>query len=92
MLSETTRQSYPENFDNPMIAHRGYEVRQSERVLELQNKDLWIRPTDLSWHVPILVTSQKLPFKRVSWKVNCEFVEARNEAKKQKDSDKKSQI
>ena len=33
-----------------MIALQDYEVRQSGRVLELQNKDLWIRPTDLSWN------------------------------------------
>ena len=48
MLGETARKRYPENVDNPLIAPRDYEVRQSGRVLELQNKDLWIRPTDLS--------------------------------------------
>ena len=73
MLRETARKSYPENVDNPMIAPRDYEVRQSGRVLELKNKDLWIRPTDLSWHFPILVTIRELPFKKLPWKVNGEF-------------------
>ena len=62
----------PENVNNPMIAPRDYEGRQSVRVLELQNKDFWIRPTDLSWHFPILVTIRELPFKNLSWKVTCE--------------------
>ena len=39
---------------------------------ELQNTDLWIRPTDLSWHYPIFVTIGELPFKK-KWKVDCEF-------------------
>ena len=73
MLRETARKSYPENDDSPMIAPRDYEVRQSGPVLELQNKDLWIRPTDLSWHYPILMTIRELPFKKLSWKVNCDF-------------------
>ena len=47
ILRETARKNYPENVDSPMIAPRDHEVRQSGRVLELQNKDLWIRPTDL---------------------------------------------
>ena len=38
MLRETARKSYPENVDNPMIAHRDYEVRQSGRVLELSEQ------------------------------------------------------
>ena len=44
-----------------MIAPENYDVRQSGRVLELQNRDLWIRPTDLSWHYPILVTIRECP-------------------------------
>ena len=57
LLRETARKGYPEpeNVDNPLIAPQDCEVRQSRRVLELQNRDLWIRPTDLSWHFPILV-------------------------------------
>ena len=73
MPKETARKSYPENVDNPMMAPRYNEVRQSGRVLELQNKDLWIRQTDLSWHFPILVTSRELLFQIFSWKVNCDF-------------------
>ena len=42
LLRETARKSCtdPENVDNPMIAPQDYEVRQSGRVLELQNRDL----------------------------------------------------
>ena len=73
MLKEAARKSSPENVDNPMIAPRDHEVLQSGRVLEFQNRDLWIRPTDLSWHVPTLVTIRELLFQKLSWKVNCEF-------------------
>ena len=31
--------------------------------MELQNTDLWIRPTDLSWHFPILVTIREMHFR-----------------------------
>ena len=50
MLGETARKSYPdkENIRNPMIACLDCEVRQHGRALDLQNRDLWIRPTDLS--------------------------------------------
>ena len=53
LVRETTRMNYPctEDVDNPMIAPQDYDVRQSGRVLELQNRDLWLRPTDLSWHL-----------------------------------------
>ena len=52
LLMETARKDYPvpENVDNPLIAPQDYDVRQSGRVLELHNRDLWIRPTDLSWN------------------------------------------
>ena len=39
-----------------MMAPQDYEIRQSGRVLELQNRDLWFRPTDMSWHFLILMT------------------------------------
>ena len=54
LLRETARKHYPvlENVNNPMIAPQDYDVRQSGRVLELHNRVLWIRPTDLSWHLP----------------------------------------
>ena len=48
VLRETARKSYPENVDNPMVAPRDYEVRQSGRVLEVRAKisgsDLQIYP------------------------------------------------
>ena len=81
-------ESYPDpkNVDNPMIAHQDYDVRESGRVLELQNRDLWIRPTDLSWHFPILVTILEMPFKNYRGR-SSEKLEAREdkieEAKKQ---------
>ena len=83
MLRETAWKSYPENVDYPMIAPRDYEVRQSGRVLELQNKDPWIRPTYLSWHFPILGTICELPFKNYRGR-SIANLEARYEAQKQK--------
>ena len=83
MLRETARRSYAENDDNPMIAPRDHDVRQSGRVLGLQNKDLWIRPTDLSWHFPILVTLRELPCNHYRGRSVANW-EARDEAKKQK--------
>ena len=64
-----------------MAAPQDYEVRQSGRVMELQKSDLWLRPTDLSWHFPILMTIREEPFKNYlseKWKAKFE------EAKKQK--------
>ena len=46
-----------------MIAPQDHDIRQSRRVLELQNRDIWIRPTDLFWHFPILVTIREMPFR-----------------------------
>ena len=64
LLMGTARKGYPdtENVDNPKIALQDYDARQSGRVLELQNRGLWIRPTDLSWHFTILVTIREMPF------------------------------
>ena len=47
LLRETARRGYPdpEEVDNPMIAPQDYHIRESGRVLEFQNKDLWI-PTN----------------------------------------------
>ena len=70
-----------------MIAPQDCDVRQSGRVMELQNTDLRIRPTDLSWHFSILATIRKMPFRnyrgRSSEKLNAreDMIE---EAKKQK--------
>ena len=49
-----------------MIAPQDYDVRQSGRGLKLQHRDLWLRPTDLSWHFPTLVTSREMPFENYS--------------------------
>ena len=88
LLRETTKRNCPnaEDIDNPKIAPQDYDVRQSERVLEFQNRDFWIRPTDLSWHYPILVTIRE-PFENVRGS-SSEKSKAREnmieEAKKQK--------
>ena len=52
----------PEDAEDPMIAPPDYDVRQSGRVLELQYRHPWLRPTDLSWHFPILMTIREEPF------------------------------
>ena len=39
---KTALKSYPENVDNPTVVPQDHDVRQSGRVLELQNKDLRI--------------------------------------------------
>ena len=70
-----------------MLAPQDYDVRQSGRVLKLQNSDLWLRPTNLSWHFPILMTNREEPFKNYrsktseKWKAKEDKAE---EAKKQK--------
>ena len=61
-------------------------IRQTGMVLELQNTDLWVRPTDMSWHLPILMTIREEPFKKYrsrtseKWKAKEDKIE---EAKKQ---------
>ena len=45
-----------EDATDSMVALQDYDVRQSGRVLELQNSDLWLQPTDLSWHFPFIMT------------------------------------
>ena len=75
---------FTEDATDPMVAPQDHDVRQSGRVLELQNSDLWLRPTDLSWHFPVLMTIREEPFKdyrsRTSEKWKAKF----EEAKKQK--------
>ena len=53
-----TQRAYRDQEDakDPMAAPQDYDVHQSVRVLGLQNSDLWLRPTDLSWHFPVLMT------------------------------------
>ena len=69
-----------------MVAPLDDDIRQSVRVLELQNKDLWLRPTDLPWHFSMLVTIREMPFKNDRGR-SAEKVKTREkleEAKKQK--------
>ena len=47
-----------------MITPLDCDVRQSGRVLKLQNSDPRLRPTDLSWHFPILVVIREDRFKK----------------------------
>ena len=85
LLRETARKGYPDpgDVDNPMIAPQDYDARQAGRVLELQNRDLWTRPTDLPWHFPIRVTIREMPFRNYRGR-SLAKLEARDEAKKQK--------
>ena len=85
LLRETDRKGYPdpENVENPLIAPQDYDVRQSGRVLELHNGDLWIRPTDLSCHFPILITIREMSFRKYRGRPLAKL-EAKDEAKKQK--------
>ena len=85
LLRETIRKGYPdpENVDGPTIARQDDDVRQSRRVLELQNRELWIRPNYLSWHFPILITIREMSFRKYRGR-SLAKLEARDEAKKQK--------
>ena len=49
------QRGYPEDATDTMVAPQDSDVHQSGSVLELQNRDLWLRPTSMSWHFPILV-------------------------------------
>ena len=66
LLRAAAQRSYPtpEDAKHPMMAPPDYEIRQSGRLPELQNRDLWLRPIDMSWHFPNLVTIRQEPFKR----------------------------
>ena len=65
LQKETAKRNRPnsEAVGSPESAPQDYDIRQSERVWEFQNKDFWIRPTDLSWYYLILVTIREIPFK-----------------------------
>ena len=72
-----------------MMASQDYEFHQSGRVLELQNRDLWFRPTDMSWHLLILMTIREEPSRnfrsRISekWKAKEDkIVEVKKKTKK----------
>ena len=64
-----------------ILAIRWLHLRTMEFVL--QNRDLWIRPTELSWHFPIPVNIRELPFANYRGR-SLAKLEARDETKKQK--------
>ena len=78
-----------EDATDPMVAPQDYDVHQSVRVLELQNSDPWLRPTDRSSHFPILMTIREEPFKnnrsRTSEKWKAKFEEAKKQKIKKND-------
>ena len=52
-----------EDATDPMVAPQDYDVHLPVRALELQNSDLRLRPRDVSWHFPILMTIREESFK-----------------------------
>ena len=62
-LKAAAQRGHPEDAEDPMVAPPDCDIRQSGRVLELQNRDLRLRPTNMSWHLPILMTIREEPFK-----------------------------
>ena len=62
-LRLAAQRDFTDDATDKMVAPQDYDVRQSRRVLELQNSDLWLRPTVLSWHFLILMTIREEPFK-----------------------------
>ena len=80
---------FTEDATDPTVAPQDYDIRQSGRVPQLQNSDLWLRPTDLSWHFPILMTIREEPFKnnrsRTSEKWKAKFEEAKRQKIKEND-------
>ena len=81
------QRGYPKDAEDPTVASPDYDIRQSGRVLELQNTDLWLRPTDMSWHLPVFMTIREEPFKNYhsrtseKWKAKEDKI---GEVKKQK--------
>ena len=79
-LRAAAQRGYPEEATDQMVAPQDYDIRQSGRVF-------WLRPTDMSWHFPILMTIREEPFKNYrsstseKWKAKEDKME---EVKKQK--------
>ena len=79
LLREAARKKYPdpENVDNQRW--QSCDCTTSLKSVSLyeswcfRTKIAGIPPTDLFWCFPILVTIRELPFRNISWKVNCEF-------------------
>ena len=80
-----TQRIFTEDATDPMVAPQGYDDRRCGRVLELQNSDLWLRPTDLSRHFPILMTIREEPFQNCrsrtteKWTAKIESQEAEDQ-------------
>ena len=97
-LRAAAQRAYRDQQDatDPMVAPQDYDVRQFGRVLELQNSDLWLRPTDLNWPFPILMTIREEPFKNYrsitseKWKAKEDKAEEFNKQKMQKNDDGQS--
>ena len=64
-LRMAAQRGFTEDATDPTVAPQDYDIRQSGRVPQLQNSDLWLRPTDLSWHFHILMTVQEQSFKNI---------------------------
>ena len=79
-----------------MVAPPDYDIRQSGRLLELQDRDIWLRPTDLSWHFLVLMTIREKPFKNYcsrtseKWKAKEDKTEEFKNQKMQKNDDGQS--
>ena len=77
----------------PMVAPPDYDIRQSGRVLELRNRDLYSQPTDMSSHVPILMTIREEPFKNYGsrssekWKAKEDKIEETKKKMKRSDDE-----
>ena len=59
-LRMAAKRGLTEDATDPKVAPQDYDVRQSGRVLEPQNTDLWLRPTDLSWHLRVFPTHESM--------------------------------
>ena len=42
--------------DDFLTGPKDYAINQSSRVLQLGNRDLWIKESGTDWHLPILIT------------------------------------
>ena len=94
-LSATAQRAYRDQEDatDHMVAPQDLDVHLSVRVLELQNRDLWLRPTDMPSHFPILMTIREESFKNYrsrtdkKWKVKENKAEEFKKQKMQKNDD-----
>jgi len=64
----------PERNDN-LDAPSDFHTTQSMRVLQTTREDLWLRGTDCSWHLPILITLREWAFK--NWRKRTQYAEAK---------------